>query len=195
MSAPNAHCNTLQRTATHCNALQHTATVQCLHLMHTATHCNTLQHTARHCKTLQHTATHCNCPVSASNATTGVQRCLGCLELQVSFRTRATNYRALLRKETYQDKASYASLPPCFKCPQLMQLSIVCNNQLSTPTEMTRPICSKPTDLNFGVFRCYSAILPTAFMCMWHHGNTSFMYTYSHVYTYIYIYTLYFENM
>ena len=26
---------------------------------------------------------------------------------------RATNYRALLRKETYKDKAFYASLPPC----------------------------------------------------------------------------------
>ena len=33
--------------------------------------------------------------------------------LQVSFRKRAINYRALLRKETYEDTASYASLPPC----------------------------------------------------------------------------------
>jgi len=48
-----AHCNTLQHTASqaHCNTLQHTAT-----------HCNTLQHTATHCNTLQHTATHCNTP-------------------------------------------------------------------------------------------------------------------------------------
>jgi len=64
-----AHCNTLQHTATHCitllhnaihcNALHHPAT-PCNTLQHTATPCNTLQHTATHCNTLQHTATHCN---------------------------------------------------------------------------------------------------------------------------------------
>jgi len=45
------------------------------------------------------------------------RRCPGCLELlpylQVSFCQKANNYRALLRKTTYQDKASYASWPPC----------------------------------------------------------------------------------
>jgi len=29
------------------------------------------------------------------------------------FRKRATNYRALLRKMTYEDKASYDCTPPC----------------------------------------------------------------------------------
>ena len=33
--------------------------------------------------------------------------------LQVSFRKRATNYRALLREMTYKDKTSYESSPPC----------------------------------------------------------------------------------
>jgi len=33
--------------------------------------------------------------------------------LLVIFRTRATNYRALLRKVTYKDKASCDSAPPC----------------------------------------------------------------------------------
>jgi len=33
--------------------------------------------------------------------------------LQVIFHKRATNYRALLRKTIYKDKASYASTPPC----------------------------------------------------------------------------------
>jgi len=42
-----AHCNTLQHTATHCNTLQHTA-----HTAHTATNCNRLQHTATHSNTL-----------------------------------------------------------------------------------------------------------------------------------------------
>jgi len=37
----------------------------------------------------------------------GRRRCIGCLKLQVSFRKRATNFRALLRKMTYKDKASY----------------------------------------------------------------------------------------
>jgi len=43
---------------------------------------------------------------------TGWRRCRGCLKLKVSSRTRATNYRALLRKMTYEDKASYESSPP-----------------------------------------------------------------------------------
>jgi len=44
---------------------------------------------------------------------TGWRRVIGCRNLQVSFRKRATNCMALLRKETYKDKASYTSLPPC----------------------------------------------------------------------------------
>jgi len=44
---------------------------------------------------------------------TGWRRPIGCLKLQVIFRKRATNYRALLRKMTYEDKASYDSAPPC----------------------------------------------------------------------------------
>jgi len=38
---------------------------------------------------------------------------MGCLKLQVFFRKKATNYRALLRKMTYEDKASYDSTPLC----------------------------------------------------------------------------------
>jgi len=44
---------------------------------------------------------------------TGWQRLIGCLKLLVIFRKRTTNYRALLRKMTYKDKASYASSAPC----------------------------------------------------------------------------------
>ena len=43
----------------------------------------------------------------------GWRRLIGCLKLQVIFRTRATNYRALLRKMTYEDKASSDFTPPC----------------------------------------------------------------------------------
>ena len=38
-----------------------------------------------------------------------LQQVVGCLKLQVSFRKRATNYSALLRKMTWKDKASYDS--------------------------------------------------------------------------------------
>ena len=44
---------------------------------------------------------------------TGWRRCIGCIKMQASFGKRATNYRALWRKMKYQDKASYASSPPC----------------------------------------------------------------------------------
>ena len=35
-----------------------------------------------------------------------MRRCIGRLKLQISFRKRATNYRALLRNMTYKDEAS-----------------------------------------------------------------------------------------
>jgi len=44
---------------------------------------------------------------------TGRPRPIGCLRLQVIFRKRTTNYRTLLQKMTYNDKASYGSSPPC----------------------------------------------------------------------------------
>jgi len=42
-----------------------------------------------------------------------VKTLIGSLKLQVIFRKRATNYTALLRKMTCEDKASYDSTPPC----------------------------------------------------------------------------------
>jgi len=44
---------------------------------------------------------------------TGRRRCIGSHKSHVSFRKRATNLMALLRKMTYKAKASYGSLPPC----------------------------------------------------------------------------------
>jgi len=46
---------------------------------------------------------------------TGWRRPIGCLKLQVIFHKRAPNYRALLQKMTYKDKASYRSSPPRIK--------------------------------------------------------------------------------
>ena len=42
---------------------------------------------------------------------TGWRRLIGCLQLQVILHKRATNYRALLQKMTYEDKTSYDSTP------------------------------------------------------------------------------------
>jgi len=44
---------------------------------------------------------------------TGRRRLIGCLKLQVTSCKRATNYRALLRKMTDEDKTSYGSSPLC----------------------------------------------------------------------------------
>jgi len=46
-------------------------------------------------------------------AETGWRKPIGCLKLQVIFCKRATNYRALSQKMTYEDKASNDSTPPC----------------------------------------------------------------------------------
>jgi len=48
-----------------------------------------------------------------TTCTTGGQRPIGCLKMQVNFRKRATNYRALLRRMTNKDNASYGSSAPC----------------------------------------------------------------------------------
>jgi len=53
------------------------------------------------------------CSIFSGICHTGWWRCIGCLKLQISFRKRAIDYRALLRKMTYHDKASYNSTPPC----------------------------------------------------------------------------------
>ena len=54
---------------------------------------------------------------------TGWRRPIGCLTLQVIFRKKANNYRALLPKMTCKNKASYGSSPPC---TLLIYLCFVC---------------------------------------------------------------------
>jgi len=44
---------------------------------------------------------------------TGWRRLIGSPKLQIIFHKRATKYRSLLRKMTYEDKGSYESSPPC----------------------------------------------------------------------------------
>jgi len=47
------------------------------------------------------------------NRYTERRRPVGCRKLQVIFRKRATNHRALLKKMTYRDKTTYDSSQPC----------------------------------------------------------------------------------
>jgi len=54
----------------------------------------------------------------------GWRRPIGRLKLQVIFRKRASNYRALLRKMTYKVMASYGSSPPCMS---VLCLWIMCD--------------------------------------------------------------------
>ena len=50
---------------------------------------------------------------SASASTYVWQRLIGSPKLQIIFQKRATKYRALLRKMTYKDNASYVSSSSC----------------------------------------------------------------------------------
>jgi len=59
---------------------------------------------------------------------TGWRRLIGCLKLWVIFRKSATNYRALLQKVTYEDTASYDSMPPCITCKRIRILVISTTN-------------------------------------------------------------------
>jgi len=62
---------------------------------------------------ISYTCICCQCAIPCAALSTGWRRLGGCLNLQVIFCKRATNYRALLWKMTYEDKASYDSTPPC----------------------------------------------------------------------------------
>jgi len=75
-------------------------------------------------------------------ACTGWRRPIGCLKLQVIFCKRATNYRALLQKMTYQDKASYASLPPC-RCFLVDSRNLSHTHNISVP--LARSLACSPS--------------------------------------------------
>jgi len=91
-----AHCNSLQHTATRRNTLQHTAT-RCNTLQHITTCCSTLQHTAPCCNTLDtaiyysslpHTETHLRCSILQVAATHKQFLFGGYTELQFNTPTR-----------------------------------------------------------------------------------------------------------
>jgi len=106
-------------TATQCNTVQHSAT-----------QCNTLPHTATHCHTPQHTATQVAHPLYLETPHTIFFKKINllyactknhdmcerhsCVRFKIpKIHINSSNYRALLWKMTYKDKASYGSSPPC----------------------------------------------------------------------------------
>jgi len=74
---------------------------------------NPRQPLQRFLSTFQYISMYMKCGGFFRHFCTGWRRPIGCLQLQVSFHKRATNYRALLQKMTYTDKASYESSPAC----------------------------------------------------------------------------------
>ena len=73
--------------------------------------------------------------VPVERQTTEWRRVIGCLKLQVIFCKRATEYRALWRKMTCRDKASYDSTPPCTLLDHtLQQTATHCNTLQHTAT-------------------------------------------------------------
>jgi len=89
--------------------------VRC-HIWHTLS-CSVLQDVRRACVPI-HEYTYILCFIVCCTVVHGAIVCVqGKIhrmpKLQVIFRQRATNYRSLLRKMIYKDKASYRSWPPC----------------------------------------------------------------------------------
>jgi len=75
--------------------------------------------------------------------TAGWPRLIECLTLQGIFRKRATNYRALLRKMTSKDKASYGSSPPsvCVWCVCVWCVCVWCA-QLKARCILWKMLCT-----------------------------------------------------
>ena len=65
---------------------------------------------------------HCVHRVHQSASSTPSPTPIACLKLHVIFRTRASHHKALLRKMTYVDKASYDSTPPCTEISSFFSL-------------------------------------------------------------------------
>ena len=108
---------------------------------------------------------------------TGWRRLTGCLKLQVIFRKGATNYRALLRKMTYEDKAPYA--PPCMhliKCIHFLNA----NHYSTGGKEREKMILPRGEIVKIYIYgRNYNDL---------HLDLSSLVYIYIYIYIYIYLY-------
>jgi len=116
------HCSVLQRVATCFSVLQGAAGV-CATLLYCADTLLLCYESFNRASAMPHLnaihtchphSQHFHVPLKVGNLySTGWPRPTGCLMSWVAFHPSATNYRAILQKITHNDKASYASLPPC----------------------------------------------------------------------------------
>jgi len=96
----------------------------------------------------------------------GWRRLIGCLKSQVISHKRANNYRALLWKITYKDKASYASMPPCNHNQPLAEQQSWSERKKS---KVSQPLVPAPCKINFVscVFSWYVAAKSSAQSGQW----------------------------
>jgi len=92
---------------------------------------------------------------------TGWQRCIGCLKLKISFRKRANNYRALLRKLTCKDKASCGPSPPCIHTCTMWQRVSFHDNFLPHCTITSCPFTCLSLSLFLSVFLVHRSFCNT----------------------------------
>ena len=92
----------------------HTFLYKCIYAyIYTYTYTHTSMYIYAFAHTYMYTTSNPKFRVKRRSPNTGRRRPIGCLKLQVIFRKGATDYRALLRKMTYKDKASYDFEAPC----------------------------------------------------------------------------------
>ena len=105
-------CSALQRDAVCCSVLQCVAIAMAPLSSKNACHTNITDSTSHLNVTNTSSAGVAETPGFDCHGT-GWRRPMSCLKLQVTFRKRDTDYRALLRTMTYKGKVSYASSPHC----------------------------------------------------------------------------------
>ena len=90
------------------------------------------------------------------------RRCIGCLKLQIAIRKTATNYRVLFREMTYENKATFASLPPCMKRTYMYE-HVICVSYM-----WINMIKSKHPILNINKSQHPIPKMKTTYVCRFH---------------------------
>jgi len=122
---------------------------------------------------------------------TGLPRLIGCLKLQVIFRKRATSNRALLRKMTNKDKASYGSWPPCISTVSRLALLMLIIIALMMKISKAYGCVHIYGNGEGGAKQGYSlpSLLALACPCPYIYTHT-YLFIHMHTYTCIYIHIL-----
>ena len=117
---------------------------------------------------------------------TGWRRLIGCLKLQVTFHKRATICRAILRKLTYDDKASCGSSPPCARS-QTLSLARSLARSLALSLAFSRSVRGCDGSVR-GLYAWYTRIHALSF-----HGRNASRYGVFFVYTILHTIFIYYH--